>query len=120
MRKLLPSIHYKTNDEINRQNIIAIYFLFNDDELVYIGKTTNLKRRLIGQKSLDSSRGGKYFNQFRFIECKIDRLDYYERRWIQRFKPKNNRCLYDVRNREQGKEFKFTTEGTKLFIERVL
>lgn len=66
----------------------GIYFLIKRNDVVYIGKTTKYPMRLkyhIHQK-LD-------FDTVKFIECTKDNLAYYEKRWIERFKPAHNLAM---------------------------
>jgi len=88
MRKLLPRLTNAVNKEIDRNRLSAIYFLFTDGVLTYIGKTTDLRTRITSQKSVNN------FDSFRFIECNAMHLDYYERRCIRMFKPVKNRWHY--------------------------
>jgi excinuclease UvrABC nuclease subunit len=66
------------------KNIPCIYFLFNGDELVYIGKTFNLKHRI-------PNHFDKQYTYLRIIPCEKEKLYYYEMRLIKWFKPKYNR-----------------------------
>lgn len=61
----------------------GIYFLIDNKEIVYIGKTKNISHRLAGH-------GNKNYEVYRFIACEEIYLDAYEKRWIERFKPKYN------------------------------
>jgi len=99
--KYLPIRQYWTNPEIDRIKLCAIYFLLNDNEIVYIGKSTNLKFRIAEHKSYP-----RFFNLIRFIECPIDLLDYYESRWMLRFRPSHNKYIPHINSK-------------KLFVERI-
>ncbi len=70
-------------------NIIrsCVYFLFDGDELVYIGKTTNLYYR-IGQHVAD---GYKKFDRFEVFET--DDQDRLEEFLIRLLKPKYNKVV---------------------------
>lgn len=61
----------------------AIYFLFIDNELVYIGQSINVERRLYAHPIA--------YHTHRIIPCPVDKLLYYEKRLINFFKPKMNR-----------------------------
>lgn len=65
----------------------CIYFLFQDDELVYIGKSENVKSRLT-----DHTKSSKIFNSYAYInprnfEQKIEQI---EGAYIKKYKPKYN------------------------------
>jgi len=62
----------------------AIYFLFEGDEIVYIGKAVNLLRRVAGHF------GRKNFDHFSYIVCKREELETLERSALIKFKPKLN------------------------------
>lgn len=61
----------------------GIYFLLQGGQVVYIGKTKNISHRLAGH-------AGKNYDTYRFIPCEEVWLGHYEKRWIERFKPKYN------------------------------
>jgi hypothetical protein len=63
----------------------GIYFLICNGSVSYIGKTTDLVNRLMQHKLQLMD-----YDSFRFIECCEDKLDLYEIRWINRFKPEHN------------------------------
>jgi len=63
----------------------AVYFLFQGDDLVYIGKAVNLLRRVAGHF------GQKNFDHFSYIVCKREELETLERSAIVKFQPKLNR-----------------------------
>jgi hypothetical protein len=73
-----PAKYFKMTDI----KLSGIYFLMVGSHIVYIGQTTDLFQRLAAH-----SRGDKPFTKIRFIGCQIDKLNYYEMRWILRFKP---------------------------------
>jgi len=77
----------------------GIYFLLQNLKPVYIGKTTNLETRI---RWHDSQRMD--YNALRFIACKEDNLDYYEGRWIKKFKPKFNQRLTGVKKKYKVKK----------------
>lgn len=66
--------------------VTGIYFLFLDEELVYIGQSLNVHAR-VGHHYRDSR---KTFNRWTFIPAKREDLDRHERRLIRRFKPRLN------------------------------
>ena len=61
----------------------AIYILYDEDEVVYVGQTTNGLTRLL-------NHGNKKYNKFSFIEKEEEDLDYYEDLYIMKFQPKYN------------------------------
>lgn len=75
---MMKSVAYRT----------GIYFLMNDGEIVYIGKTTRYPKRLYYHYSQELPH-----NCVRFIPCAESRLDEYERRLIKIFKPLYNKAL---------------------------
>lgn len=91
-KKYLPAIRLVTNPELEGRKITAVYFLIKKGVVVYIGRTENLRVRIIGHKS--TLFKSKWFDSFRFIECSDKSLCQYERRWIRRFNPKENLHKY--------------------------
>jgi hypothetical protein len=63
----------------------GIYFLICNGSVSYIGKTTDLANRLMQHKIQLMD-----YDSFRFIKCDEDKLDLYEKRWINKFKPEHN------------------------------
>lgn len=64
----------------------GIYFLLQNGIPVYIGKTTKLVDRLFQHKGQLMD-----YDTLRFIACVPEMLDYYEKRWIKRFNPIENK-----------------------------
>jgi len=62
----------------------GIYFLIRDSRVVKVGKTVNIFLRVRSQEK------DHKFDRIRFIPCAIDKLDYWERRWIRKLKPEYN------------------------------
>lgn len=62
-----------------------IYFLIRGGRVVYIGQTQHPRSRISNHKS------DKEFDSHRLIECAFDKLNHYESRWINRFKPEYNK-----------------------------
>jgi len=62
----------------------VIYFLYNGSELIYIGKTTDLRNRIY-----DHKYQGKVFDSFAFKELDLA----YEKLIIRVHKPKENKYL---------------------------
>lgn len=67
--------------------ICGVYFLIRKDCIVYIGKSTDVVNRVF----LTDNARTKKFDLVRIIPCCSDKLNYYEKRWIIRFRPKYNR-----------------------------
>lgn len=61
----------------------GVYFLMRRKKVVYIGATRNWPLRLSQHKEIP-------FDSSRIIECSIDVVYEYERRWIMLFKPSDN------------------------------
>jgi hypothetical protein len=73
-------------------SLIGIYFLFSDDELVYIGKSLSIYAR-IGNHCADVE---KQFNRVSIFLCSIEELDDLECKYILKYKPKYNKSIpYD-------------------------
>lgn len=62
----------------------AVYFLYKGDEIVYVGQTNNLLRRVA------SHFGFKDFDHFSYIACRKEELTELERRAILKYRPKLN------------------------------
>lgn len=69
----------------NDLRIVGVYFLMKKGRVVYIGKTTNGLRRLFSHNLMG------LFDKIRIIECNKNKVDFYEKRWIIKFRPKYNR-----------------------------
>ena len=63
--------------------MIGIYFLIRNRKIVYIGQSKNVEKRL-------KSHLKKEYDSVRVIQCAIESLSYYEKRWIKLFKPELN------------------------------
>lgn len=64
----------------------GVYFLYNKDELVYIGKAANITRRII--EHIDE--GVKKFDKVRYSKVPVDSLNFVESTLINELKPKYN------------------------------
>lgn len=71
-----------------------IYFLIDRKKVVYVGQTRRFGFRL-GQHT------DKEYNEVRRIECPVEKLAYYEKRWIVKFKPKYNKSMATNFNRNK-------------------
>lgn len=67
----------------------GIYFLIQDDEIVYIGQSVHIPNRLKTHQG-----GEKVFNKVFFVECSGNDLDELEKHYIRSFTPKLNKKLY--------------------------
>lgn len=68
-------------------NISCIYFLFFQSQLLYIGKTTNLRNRMLNHPL------NFQYNVLRWIQVDSEKLDDYEKRLITILKP-----LYNIQH----------------------
>ena len=64
----------------------GVYFLFDDDEIVYVGKSVNILSRV----TTHINEGQKVFNKVRYIKYDRDFLDDIEMLYIKLLKPKYN------------------------------
>lgn len=62
----------------------GVYFLFMDDELLYVGKSIN-----VGQRVFSNGHGFEW-NRFAYKEVPIDDLDHQEALFIGLYKPSKN------------------------------
>lgn len=67
----------------------GIYFLWKDDEIVYIGQSANGNQRRHGH--FKPFNGHCRFDHYTFIPCPIDQLGVYEYAYIAKYKPKHNK-----------------------------
>lgn len=74
-------------NHVSAWRLPCVYFLLKGNEIVYIGKTTSLKDR-IGYHQRQSMD----FDEVRTKQYPLEKLDEYERIWIQYFKPKHNKA----------------------------
>ena len=68
----------------------GIYFLYLDDELIYIGQSINIGNRIVGHHKSKN----KVFNKVFFIRVDEPSLDEVEIDLIRHFKPKCNKIHY--------------------------
>lgn len=62
-----------------------VYFLFDGDEIVYVGSTTQFESRILSHQ-----RSKKVFDKFSYIECSLEEMEFIEYRYINKFNPKYN------------------------------
>ena len=75
------------NENIEIKPIRGIYFLFYDDELVYIGQSENVHKR-VPCHIVD-----KKFNNWNYIEYPEEDLDELEAEYILKYQPKYNQSI---------------------------
>lgn len=73
---------------LKKTKLSGIYFLLNGGTVTYIGQTRNFFSRLMCHS--------RTFDSVRFIPCDGKKLNYYERRWIKKFRPKGNIAHNDI------------------------
>lgn len=61
----------------------GVYFLINDDKIIYVGQSTNVYARI-------TAHHDKEFNNFAFIPCDLEALDGLESLYIHIFRPPLN------------------------------
>ena len=66
------------------QNLSGIYFLVQDEQVVYVGQSTNVYSRIAYHV------GDKTFEKYAFVPCDIDLLDKLESLYIHALRPKLN------------------------------
>lgn len=80
------------------RKIIGIYFLFNDNQLCYIGQSIDILSRIC------SHAKEKVFTSYAFIECSENELNDIERAYIEKYTPELNRCMNIVHKTERKKQ----------------
>jgi hypothetical protein len=101
-KRLIRIWEGKTNREIHRESKIrakkffpkntllsefltcGVYLLFNQGEIIYIGQSKNSYSRIVTHMQ------DKIFDSFRILNCKQERLLYWETCLISKYKPKLN------------------------------
>ena len=63
-------------------NLTGVYFLLDNEEVVYIGQSVNIFSRI-----LDHQRGNKKFTDFKYIECEKEELNRLEYMYYQKYNP---------------------------------
>jgi len=69
--------------------VIGVYFLLQDDEVVYIGKSNDALRRL----SQHRAENQKTFNRVFMVRCQLVELDRLEALYIDKYRPKYNTTI---------------------------
>lgn len=68
------------------KNKCGIYFLFDGDELVYIGQSVGIE----GRVETHGWEGRKKFDYYAYVDCPKEKLSYMETIYILHYKPKYN------------------------------
>ena len=76
----------KNTKRIELINRHLIYFLINDDVVVYVGQTKNGLQRPF-------SHYDKEFNRLEVLECKEEELDMIENKYIIKYMPEYNKTM---------------------------
>lgn len=67
-------------------NMVGIYFLIKDSEVVYVGQSTvNILGRVAKH-----IRNGKEFDSFSYMRCDVEDIDAMEAKYITAFSPRLN------------------------------
>ena len=74
---------YETFEDVP---LCLIYFLIQDEEVVYVGQTTQGFSRIQAHKN-------KQFNKVNYIRCRVDELDELESKYIVKYNPLYNKVL---------------------------
>lgn len=67
----------------------GVYFLIIDEEIAYVGQSTNIHRR-VSEHFRDSKRDGISFDSYTYVLCKPSELDALEAIYIEKFAPEWN------------------------------
>ena len=78
----------------------GVYFLFDGDECVYVGKSLQVHTRVREHRANNASK--KEFDTYAFIPCKAAKLDELEAHYIAMMKPKFNESLNPDRKRSKS------------------
>lgn len=94
----------KDLDKIKKIKITSnkgIYFLYDNDTIVYIGKSKNLASRILAH----TDDGVKIFNSYKILIIpKNENLTMIEKFYIEKYKPKYNKnCNIDYKMQKKSK-----------------
>ena len=73
------------NDSHKRDNRQYLYLLYKNDICIYVGKTTNILKRIINHS------GSKDFDYYKYLEIDEKDIDIYEKAFIQKYQPEFNK-----------------------------
>lgn len=71
----------------------GIYFLFDGEEIVYVGQSKDVCRRVGNHRLKKREHEPKTFDKFAFIQCDAEKIDEIETFYIAKFNPKYNNHL---------------------------
>ena len=97
------------------KGLCAVYFLFHKRELVYIGKSSNLKARLAGHNVI--------FDLYSYIQCEKLRLNDIEKSYIKEYKPNGNKTHTGIKDKNRpsiAKKNSMKITKTYSFTEKAL
>ena len=86
--------------------LIGIYFLYKNEQLVYIGQSTDILLRIRNHFK------EKDFDNYSYFECEISKLNQVERLFIEKYTPLLNKCL-NIKERKERKKQKHLTVCNK-------
>ena len=90
-KEYLLSKNQLLENEIPWNTLVGIYFLIKDKEIVYIGQSTNVYRRL-------TAHTDKHFSGYVVIPCETHELDILESLYIHCLQPKyNGNCVNNAK-----------------------
>lgn len=81
--------------KIEFRRICGVYQLYQNDCLIYIGKSTDINTRII------SHAKDKNFTHYSFIECEPSNLNEIEASLIKRHLPELNKCMNEKHVKEK-------------------
>jgi hypothetical protein len=70
----------------------CVYFLIKDDEIIYVGQTSDLSQRLVSHKN-------KEYDRFNYIEVSYEHADVVESVYIHLIRPKSNGKISNHRSK---------------------
>jgi hypothetical protein len=82
---------------IHNTNYCGVYFLLDCEEIVYVGKSVDVRNRL----KQHSDNLNKVWNRYFFIRCDREELDRLEAYYILRFRPKYNIAIPKVNDEKK-------------------
>ncbi len=80
---------------------VGIYFLYKNTEIVYLGKSKDIEKRIIEHIYMLK----KDFDSYSYLEVGNDKIDFYERFFLNKFLPKYNKDTVTniLKNKQHGK-----------------
>jgi len=77
----------------NTNKIIGVYFLYDKDEIIYIGSSLNIIKRINTHRNQSTKLRKRMpfdFDGYSYIYCTPDKRVEVEKYWIKKIKPKYN------------------------------